>query len=71
MSDRYLTEDRSQSLHIHQQGDLGWAVWLNIEDIDYSGACIGVGETRNDAVGKAVRKLEELAEILLRQGAGK
>ena len=63
-SERY--ELNEQTLHVHRQGDLGWAVWLNIEDIDYSGLCIATGATRNDAVGAAVRQLEGLVEVLQR-----
>ena len=63
-SERYIHNE--QSLHVHEQADLGWAVWLNIEDIDYSGLCLAVGKTRGDAVHAAIRQLEGLAAVLQR-----
>ena len=56
----------SHSLHIVHQGDLGWSVWLNVEDIDFSGLCLATGATRGDAQGAAIRVLYMLAGVLER-----
>ena len=65
-----ITQDRyrvgSRSLHVVQQGDLGWVVWLNVEDIDFSGLMLAFGPTRQDAVRGAIRTLETCVEVLER-----
>lgn len=63
-NDRYRAG--SKSLHITEQGDLGWVVWLNVEDIDFSGLLIGSGPTRKDAIHAAIRTLQTSIEILER-----
>jgi hypothetical protein len=46
-----------QSLHVcHMDGE--WQVWLNTEDADFTGLCVSVGQTRDDAVAGAVHALE-------------
>ena len=62
-STRYKLD--SHTLHIIQQGDLGWLVWLN-NDVDFSGLCIGTGTTRTEAVASAVKALEDAVEVLQR-----
>lgn len=56
----------SRSLHITEQGDLGWVVWLNIDDVDFSGLLLGSGATRADAVHAAIRTLQTCVEVLER-----
>lgn len=41
-----------------------WEVWLNCEDADFTGVCIGVGDTRDEAVAQAVKVLEAAAAHL-------
>jgi hypothetical protein len=41
-----------------------WGVWLNTEVADFDGICLGVGTTRNEAVGKAVKLLEAVTDFL-------
>lgn len=65
-----VTQDRyrvgSKSLHVVQQGDLGWVCWLNVEDIDFSGLMLSSGATRQDAVSEACRVLQACIDILER-----
>ena len=56
----------SKSLHVVQQGDLGWTCWLNVEDIDFSGLMLASGPTRADAIGEACRVLQACIDILER-----
>lgn len=56
----------SRSLHITQQGDLGWVCWLNVEDIDFSGLMLASGATRQDAVSEACRVLQTCIDVLER-----
>jgi len=39
-------------------------VWINCEDADFTGVCIGVGASRQVAVTQAVRVLEALLDKL-------
>ena len=56
----------SKSLHVLQQGDLGWVCWLNVEDIDFSGLMLASGPTRADCIGEACRMLQSCIDILER-----
>ena len=56
----------SKSLHVLQQGDLGWVCWLDVEDIDFSGLMLSCGPTRADCVGEAMRVLQTCIEVLER-----
>lgn len=56
-----LVEDHL--LHVCEMGD-GWEVWINCEDADFTGLCVGWGATRDDAVARAVRALEAVVEKL-------
>lgn len=56
----------SKTLHVVQQGDLGWTCWLNVEDIDFSGLMLSCGATRQDAVREACRVLQSCIDILER-----
>jgi len=51
------------SLHVFEtRGE--WEVWLNNEDHDFTGLCLSIGATRDDAVTAAVRILEAATEKL-------
>jgi len=64
MNDERLTTP-DNVLHIAQHRNGGWAVWLNSEiGDDYSGLCIGCGQTRDEAVSNAVGALEAAVEAL-------
>jgi hypothetical protein len=52
-------------VHVFER-DGEWDVWLNTEDMDFTGLCIGSGETREAAVADAVAALEAAVEILQR-----
>lgn len=41
-----------------------WEVWINCEDMDFTGLCIGVGLTRDIALKEALRALESIVEHL-------
>ena len=57
-------------LHVYADFDgvggvLGeWHVWLNTESGDFDGLCIGIGPTRDAAVGQAVAVLEAATDEL-------
>ncbi len=50
-------------LHVYEQGG-EWHVWLNCEDMDFTGLCLGLGATRDEAVEQAVQALEAITEKL-------
>jgi hypothetical protein len=50
-------------VHVYKQ-DGEWSVWLNCEDMDFTGLCIGIGKTRNRAVADAVAALEAVVAKL-------
>lgn len=50
-------------VHVYEQ-DGQWAVWLNCEDCEFTGLCIGIGPTRDAAVQQAVTALEAVTEFL-------
>lgn len=51
------------SLHIFEmRGE--WEVWLNNEDHDFTGLCVSIGTTRDEAIATAVRILEAAVEEL-------
>lgn len=54
-----------QLLHVCQMGG-EWEVWINCEDADFTGLCVAVGATRDDAVRDAVAVFEA-AEAELQQ----
>lgn len=41
-----------------------WEVWLNTEDMDFTGLCVSAGSTRQEAVTEAVRVLEAVTAKL-------
>lgn len=41
-----------------------WQVWLNTEDAEFTGLCVAVGATRDEAVESAVKVLEAVVERL-------
>lgn len=41
-----------------------WKVWLNTEDMEFTGLCIAVAETRDQAVAQAVAVCEAVAAHL-------
>ena len=56
-----------QRLHTFYNTELGWQVWLNAEDRDFTGCCIAVGETREAAEAEAATVLASvLGELALR-----
>lgn len=50
-------------VHVFQR-DSEWCVWVNTEDMDFTGLCIGVGTTRDKAVQQAVTALEAITAHL-------
>lgn len=50
-------------VHVYEQGG-EWHVWLNTEDLEFTGLCIGLGPTRDAAVVQAVAALESVVEFL-------
>ena len=50
-------------VHVLKSGG-DWEVWVNCEDADFTGLCVGVGSTRDLAVGQAVKALEAVVEFL-------
>ncbi len=52
-------------VHVFTEGR-EWCVWLNTEDTEFSGLCIGVGATRDEAVAQAVKVCEAVAAHLQR-----
>lgn len=50
-------------LHVFEQ-DSFWSVWLNCEDMPFTGLCIGTGATRDIAVQQAVAVCEAVAAKL-------
>lgn len=41
-----------------------WEIWLNNEDHDFTGLCLAVGDTRDEALAQAVLILESAVERL-------
>lgn len=50
-------------VHVYKDSD-GWKVWLNCNDMEFTGLCIGFGQTRDDACAQAVAALEACAHVL-------
>lgn len=50
-------------LHVFEM-DGEWQVWLNTEDMDFTGLCVSVGDTRDEATAAAVRVFEAAAKEL-------
>ena len=46
------------------QNDGEWEVWLNCEDADFTGLCVGWANTRDEAVAQSVKSLEAVLEFL-------
>ena len=63
MTTRYHTTNHS--LHI-TESEAGFSIWLNLHDIDYSGLCVGNGETRSEAVQAAISTLQTCIDVLER-----
>lgn len=55
------------SLHVFDEGDGEWCVWLNVEDSTFTGLCLSVQPTRDGAVAEAVMVLEQAVEALQRK----
>lgn len=60
-------EVKGHLLHVFQR-DGEWNVWLNTEDMCFTGLCIGIGASRDEAVRQAVAALEAATEVLQRRG---
>jgi hypothetical protein len=43
-----------------------WEVWINCEDANFTGVCIGVAPTREEAVAEALKVVDALADHLRR-----
>ena len=50
-------------VHVFRRGR-DWEVWLNTEDMNFTGLCICVGTTRSQAVTPAVAALTAVCEYL-------
>ena len=50
-------------LHVYLQGG-EWHVWLNTEDMEFTGLCIGIAPTRDAAIAQAVAVCEAVAAEL-------
>lgn len=50
-------------LHVFEESG-EWHVWVNTEDMEFTGLCIGVGDTRDAAVAQAVAVCEAVAAEL-------
>lgn len=50
-------------LHVAKM-NAGWEVWVNCEDMDFTGLCVGVGDTAKEAVQEAVTTLEAIVDRL-------
>lgn len=50
-------------VHVFEE-DGHWCVWLNTEDMEFTGLCIGVGSTRDLALAQAVGVCEAVAAHL-------
>jgi hypothetical protein len=51
--------------NVDARGDDGqFTVWLNTEASDFDGLCLGIADTRDEAVAQAVQSLERALEIL-------
>jgi hypothetical protein len=53
-----------ERLHIFEVAPGTWEVWLNCEDADFTGICVAVAKTRQDAVTHAVAVFEAAVEEL-------
>lgn len=50
-------------VHVYEEAGV-WYVWLNCEDAEFTGLCIGVGAFRDLAVAQAVAALEAVTAFL-------
>lgn len=50
-------------VHVFEEGG-EFSVWLNTEDMAFTGLCIGVGKTREEAVAQAVAVCEAVGAYL-------
>lgn len=41
-----------------------WELWINCEDADFTGVCIGVGQTRDEALAMGIRVIEAIGAHL-------
>jgi len=64
-----LYEVGGHGLHITEGMLNEWAVWLNTNDGEYDGLCIGAGSTRDSAVSDAVQSLKSVIEQLQKPAA--
>jgi hypothetical protein len=53
-------------LHVYLDAPGEWAVWLNTEIENFDGLCIGLGDTRDNAIAAAVTTLAD-AIVALQQ----
>lgn len=51
-------------LHVFQDIDDVWVVWLNTEASDFDGLILGMGGTRDEAVAQAVAVMESAERLL-------
>ncbi len=51
-------------VHVFQENGRHWQVWVNTEDLEFTGLCVGTGETRDEAIAVAVKALEAIVEHL-------
>lgn len=47
-------------VHVFEEAG-AWHVWLNTKDMEFTGLCIGVGASRDEAVAQAVTVLSAVA----------
>jgi hypothetical protein len=52
-----------ERLHVYEQAG-EWHVWLNCEDADFTGICVAVAPTRDEAIARAVAVFEAAADQL-------
>lgn len=54
-----------QRLHVFADAnETEWEVWLNCEDMDFTGICVAVARTRQEAVTEAMRVFEAAVDQL-------
>ncbi len=58
-----LVGDGHVSIHIFEV-DGEWQVWLNNQSEDFTGLCVCVGSTRDEAVAQAVAIFESVTDHL-------
>jgi len=54
---------RDCGLHVCEIGG-EWQVWLNTDDATFTGLCVAVGDTRDEAVAEALLTLEAALDKL-------